>query len=126
MRQAPIVIASEVDMSDDFSSIGLNINQQFGWSIQAIWTGEPEGTLFIQVSNDPVPTASSPNNPAGPDPAANVVNWTVYSNSSVSTDGDDGDWMWVSQIPPYNWVRLSFTSTSGTGSLDAVAFIKGG
>lgn len=112
-------------MTTSSKSIGIDINQEFAWSIQATWIGVPVGTLTIEVSNDIVPVASSATNPVGPNPAANVVNWTTYTGSAVAVTGTDGNWMYISQIGPYRWVRLSYTAISGTGTMNAVLFGKG-
>lgn len=112
-------------MTTSSKSIGIDINQEFSWSIQASWTGTPTGTLTIEVSNDIVPIASMVGNPVGPNPAANVVNWSTYTGSSVPVTGTSGNWMYISQLGPYRWVRLSYTAISGTGTLNAVMFGKG-
>ena len=107
------------------NSIGIEINQLYSWSIQAIWTGAPVGTFQIQVSNDIVPLAPTTTNPVGPDPAALVVNWSNYTGSQVVTTGMNGNWTWISQLGAYKWVRLSYTATSGTGTVNANFFAKG-
>lgn len=111
--------------SGTVNSIGLEVNQLYDLSIQANWTGAPVGTFTIQVSNDNVPLAASTGNPVGPDPAANVVNWSTYTGSAVTTTAMAGNWMWITQLAPYKWVRLSYTATSGTGTVTANFFAKG-
>jgi hypothetical protein len=107
------------------NSIGIEINQLYSWSIQAEWTGSPVGTFTIQVSNDIVPLAPSTSNPVGPDPAALVTNWSTYTGSAVVTGGSSGNWTWISGLAAYKWVRLSYTGTSGTGTVNANFFAKG-
>jgi hypothetical protein len=111
--------------SGTINSIGIEVNQLYAWSIQAEWTGTPTGAFTIQVSNDILPLAPSTSNPVGPNPAANVVNWSTYTGSAVVTSGSSGNWMWISQLGPYKWVRLSYTGTSGTGTVTANFFAKG-
>lgn len=125
MKKEAIPIAVNLDMSTDVNSIGIELNQEFSYSISANWSGVPSGTLLIEISNDIVPLAPSNGNPIGPNPAANVINWSTYSNSQVTTDGTDGNWTWISQLIPYRWARLSYTSVSGTGILNAVMYTKG-
>jgi hypothetical protein len=125
MKKEAVQIYSNQSMASSSKSIGIDINQEFAWSIQAEWTGAPVGTLTIEVSNDIVPVAPSATNPVGPDPAANVVNWSTYTGSAVVLSGTNGNWMYISQLGPYRWVRLSYTATSGTGTLNAVMFGKG-
>ena len=112
-------------MTTSSNSIGIDINQEFSWSIQVEWTGAPVGSFTIQVSNDIVPVAPITGNPVGPDPAANVVNWSTYTGSTVVVSGSAGNWMYISQLGPYRWVRLAYTATSGSGSMSAVMFGKG-
>jgi hypothetical protein len=107
------------------NSIGIEINQLYSWSIQAEWTGAPVGVFQIQVSNDIVPLAPSTSNPVGPDPAALVTNWSNYTNSQVTTLGTSGNWTWIAGLAAYKWVRLSYTATSGTGTVTANFFAKG-
>lgn len=125
MKRAAVPIIVNGDMSSPVNSIGIDINQEFTWSIQAIWTGTPIGTLTIQVSNDIVPVYSSPTNPVGNNPAQNVVNWTTYSNSQVPINGNSGNWTYVAQLSPYRWVRLVYTPSMGSGTINANLFMKG-
>ena len=125
MRQAAIPILTNADMSSDIESIGLDINQSFSWSIQAVWTGEPTGSFAIQISNDIVPVAASGAYPIGSNPGANVINWTTYSNSILDVVADDGNWTWVAQLPPYRWIRLIYLADEGSGTVNATAFLKG-
>lgn len=125
MKKEAVPLAVNQDMSTSSKTIGLDLNQEFGYSIQAVWTGAPVGTFTVEVSNDIVPVAPATSNPVGPNPAANVVNWSTYTNSEVTTDGANGNWTWISQLIPYRWARLSYASTSGTGSLNVVMYAKG-
>jgi hypothetical protein len=125
LKKEAIPIATNVDMSVSSKTIGIDLNQEFGYSIQAVWTGTPIGTFTVEVSNDIVPIASIPGNPIGPNPAANVVNWSTYTNSNVTTTGTNGNWTWISQLIPYRWARLSYAATSGTGNLNVVMYAKG-
>lgn len=121
----PIATNLAMPASGTINTIGIEVNQLYDLSIQAVWTGAPVGTFTIQVSNDIVPLTPSTSNPVGPDPAANVVNWSTYTGSAVVTSGTPGNWMWITQLAPYKWVRLSYTATSGTGTLNANFFAKG-
>ena len=81
-------------------------------SVQLVWTGSPVGSFKLQASND----AGSPN--AGNDPllAQNVTNWTDIDGSAVSVSVA-GNIMWNYQNCGYNFIRVVWTRTSGTGSL---------
>lgn len=125
MKKELVPVFTNQTMTGTINSIGCEINQEFSWSIQAEWTGAPVGAFTIQVSNDNAPLAASTSNPVGPDPAANVVNWSTYTGSAVVTTGAPGNWTWIAQLAPYKWVRLSYTATSGTGTVNANLFGKG-
>ncbi len=125
MKKDSVPLLINKSMASSSKSIGIELNQEICWSIEAIWTDTPVGTLTIEVSNDIVPLAPSNSNPIGPDPAANVVNWVTYTGSEVTTDGTDGNWLWNSQIASYKWVRLSYDRMSGDGTLNVSFFAKG-
>jgi hypothetical protein len=125
MKKEAIPIAINLDMTTNVNSIGIELNQEFSYSIQAVWTGAPNGTLLVEVSDDIVPIAPATGNPIGPNPAANVINWSTYTNSQVTTDAMDGNWTWISQLIPYKWARLTYNSISGSGILNATMFAKG-
>lgn len=115
----PVKIVTVGDMSSSINSIGINVRQFALCSIQAVWTGSPVGNFTVQTSNDIVPIS------AGSDPASNVVNWTTYTGSSSAAGGSAGDLMYVLDFSPYAWIRLAYTSTSGTGTLNSTFLGKG-
>lgn len=119
MKFDPVQIITSGDMAQSaINSKGIDLNQQYVYAIQAVWTGSPVGTLKIQVSNDIVPDG------VGGDQASNVVNWTDYTNSSQSISGA-GNFVWNVLEAGYRWVRLVYTKTSGSGTINAVFSGKG-
>lgn len=114
---SPIITAGSMGASTN--SIGIDLNQILNCSIQAVWTGTPTGTLKIQVSNDNVPYGTSSN------PSANVVNWTDYTGSSQSLSGSAGNFVWNMLDSGYRWIRLVYTRSSGTGTINAAIVGKG-
>ncbi len=111
MRYATVPIATAADMSADIASDGQDLNQVYTYSIQAVYTGAPVGTLQLEISND------NPYIPSSGNPAVNVVNWIPYSGSTVAVSGA-GSFMWNVLTTGNRWVRVTYTATSGTGSLD--------
>lgn len=105
-------------MGASINSIGVDLQQLNLNSIQAVFTGSPVGTLSIQVSNDNVAVA------AGANPAANVVNWSDYTGSSSAVSGA-GNLTYNLTFAGYRWVRLVYTRSSGTGTLNATFTGKG-
>lgn len=100
-------------------SIGLDMDQIFVGSVQAHWTGTPVGDFTIEISNDIVAVSQ------GADPAANVVNWTTYTGSSQAAGGAAGSFMWNISNIGVRWLRLKYTKSGSTGSVTAVACMKG-
>ena len=113
MRFNPVQILTNGDMSADVASYGIDLNQHVLYSIQAVYTGTPTGTLKLQISNDIVKVG------IGNDQAANVVNWTDYTNSPVFLTGTSGDFVWNVFDVGYRWVRLVYVHSAGTGTINA-------
>lgn len=108
------------DMSASINSVGIILDQIPLASIHAVWTGSPVGTLKLQVSNDLVKIPVS----GSADMAANVVNWTDYTGSSQAVSGA-GDFMFNLLSNGYYWIRLVYTRSSGTGTLNVTFSGKG-
>lgn len=107
------------DMSSaTLTTIGLDIQQLYSYAIGATFSGTPSGTFILQVSTDAVLMAS------GSDPAANVVNWYDYTDSS-ETISASGNFMWNVTPAGYRWVRLKYTKSGGGGSLSVYFDGKG-
>lgn len=112
-------------MSSNIFSSGIDLQQEWIYSIQALWSGPSVGELKLQISNDnPSPPLSGP---PGTDPASKVVNWTTYSGSasSVSAQAGSSSFMWNVLYPGYRWTRVSYTAISGSGELSIQYFGKG-
>jgi hypothetical protein len=120
MKFDPVQIVTSGDMSADVTSKGVFLDQLALYSIQAVWSGSsPTGTFKLQVSNDYVPVSQT-----NSDPANAVTSWTDYTASSYAITAN-GDYMWNVTVAGYCWVRLKYTFTSGTGTLNAKFFGKG-
>lgn len=119
MRFAPVVLASGTSLGADMQSKGEDLNQIIMFSVQAVFTGTPVGTLKLQISDDIVNQA-----PQGSDPAANVQNWSDYSGSEVAVSAA-GNWTWIVSDASYRWMRVVYVRTSGTGSVTITYSGKG-
>lgn len=100
MRVINVIIESGVIMNTNINSQPLNLNQMFGYSIQAVYTGTPTGTFKLQCSVD----ANSGN--------INPVNWTDIANTPFVV-ASAGSFTWNVYDVMYNWVRLVYTDASG-------------
>lgn len=115
MRFTEKVILSAGDMSlASVNSIGIQKQQGEDFTIQAYWTGAPVGNFKLQISCDNVIPGT------GADPAANVINWTDYTGSTQAAGGAAGNFAWIVSSGAYQWIRLFYTKTSGTGSVTAM------
>lgn len=78
-------------------------------SVQAVATGTFAGTLAIQGSNDP----------AGATPS----NWTDVASTSATVNSSTS-YLKTFSNQPYQWLRVSLTSGTGSGTISArlVAF----
>lgn len=124
MRFAPVQIIANASMTSTVNSEGIDLNQTVLYSIQASWTGTPVGTLKLQISDDIVPVAASSTNPVGTNPAGNVINWSDYTGSPSLVNGP-GNFVWNVSDVGYRWVRLVYTPSSSTGTLNATFSGKG-
>lgn len=121
MRFLPIITLAAGDMSlSSVASNGVDLNQLAVYSVTAVFTGAPVGTLILQIANDDVPAP-----PGGAaNMAVNVVDWCDYTGTSVAVTAA-GKFTWNVWPAGYRWVRVSYTKTSGTGSLKTTFNAKG-
>jgi hypothetical protein len=101
-----VQIITNGDMTTTINSSVTNLDEIVSYSVQAIFTGSPLGTLQLQGSND-VPIIDSA-----------VVNWTIIT-PSISAVSGAGSYLINVEFPAYSWVRLQYVPTSGSGTLNA-------
>lgn len=112
MKQPNIPIISAASIAVDANSNPIPMEQEEMCAIQAVWTGTPVGNFTIEVSCDD--GALTPSGvPTG------ITNWSTYTGSTVAAGGADGDFTWLIADLPVKWIRLKYTHTSGTGTLNA-------
>lgn len=112
-------IMSACDMSTtSCSSTGLQLNQYTMASVQMVYSGSPNGTIKMQVSNDKVAVCNTTN------PACNVSNWIDYT-PTISTIAAAGSLLWNVHDMGYQWARVVYTKSSGTGTLNVTFMAKG-
>jgi hypothetical protein len=109
------------DMASSFNLKPVWLGHIANYSIQLVFTGSPNGTFKLQVSNDP----GHPNAQNKAEQYADVVNWTDVSGSAQPVSAA-GDHTWQVENSGYAWVRVVWTFSSGSGSLtSARANVKG-
>lgn len=103
MRVCTNKIITNGDMSADVSAT-QQLNQAFGYSVQAVWTGSPVGTIKLQASID-------------------NVTYIDVANSSQAVSGA-GDYFWNVFLVEYPWMKAVYTFSSGTGTLNVQLFYR--
>lgn len=97
-------IVSSGDMSASITSSATNINEVVSYAVQAVFTGSPVGSLSLEGSND-------------------NTTYTVISSSTAAVSAA-GSYLVNVELPAYSYVRLVYTRTSGTGTLNATINAK--
>lgn len=116
------LIEDPVSMDASFILMPLFLGSIIDYSIQLVFTGAPMGSFKLQCSNDPAPNMTMPQVIVQYE---NVINWTDVKDSE-QVISEAGDHLWNVQDCGYQWVRVVYTNTLGTGSLvDARFNIKG-
>ena len=92
-------------MTGNLTSTIPDLSLTDGYAIQAWWSGTPVGTLQLEVSND-----------------GNT--WTVMGESVTAVSGV-GTALWLEDYAMYDKVRVVYTATSSTGTLNVQINGKG-
>lgn len=91
-------------MNQDFQGAPQQLQNAFGYCIQAIVTGTPNGSVSLEASIDPVIETGANYRPP--------TNWNPVDNSTfVLTTA--GNTMWNVSDAQYNWVRVIYVDASG-------------
>lgn len=114
----PVTMVSSVSMATSITSSVLEIKEQDNVGIQMIWTGTPTGTFSVQVSIN-----------YQRDINGNVTNagtWTsIPLSPAIAAAGSaDNAYVDLNQLSaPY--IRVVYTRSSGTGTLNVLGIGKG-
>lgn len=99
--------------SQNFNPVALTSIVNVG--IQAVFTGTPNGTFTLQVSNDVgYSNSGSPNCPTEAEQFAQISNWTTVANSQFVVVAA-GDIFYDYQNGGAKWCRVQWTA-AGVGS----------
>lgn len=110
------------DMSQtSITSLPLNTEGmgEISWQLKWAATGTPVGTVDVQVSNSY-------------DPATSAGTWVTLDRASISNwssiqaTGVAGDHIVQLTDCPARWVRVLYTKTSGTGTINGWVFGRQG
>jgi hypothetical protein len=92
-------LITAASMAASFQSDNISLVQKGGFSIHAIFTGAPVGSIYVAVSID-------------------GSNWIVLSDSAATIIAA-GDVFYNVTDSKYKLARLHYAFTSGSGSMDA-------
>lgn len=108
----PVKVLSAADLSQaTITSPATGITYQDNICYQAVITGTPVGTLDVQVSTNYLPTTG-------------LGNWVSLGASYTATvNGAGGGIFDINQLSPC-YVRVLYTKSSGTGSMDLTVSAK--
>lgn len=120
MRQRSSTLVSNGNMASNITSSGIDLISSYAYSIQANWTSgtSPVGTFKLQGSNDAGDTGSGQG-------VSQPTNWTDITNSPQAISGTPGSLLYDVTACGYRWVRLVYTATSGSATLNATINTKG-
>lgn len=105
MRVFEYQLVTDQSMGADFTSDSQQMVNMAMGSIFAMWSGTPNGSLKLQISND-------------------NENWTDYTDSDYALTVP-GSVMWNLSSIGYQYLRVVYTRTSGTGTLNVTVSGKG-
>ena len=105
------------DMSADIISTPTILTNLSMVSYQVTWSGStPVGSVTVEASNDYTLDASGK--------VLNAGTWSEVVGTSANVSGDTGKGMINLNSMPAYAIRLKYTFTSGTGTLNAIVVAK--
>lgn len=115
-----IEAGTETDMGSNINSVPIPISSIVNYSIQLSFSGTPNGSLKLQVSDDLGQISQS-----APVDSEKVTNWTDYDGSEQAIT-EAGNHSWQVQNDGFRWVRFVWTDSDGDGTLETARFqVKG-
>jgi len=124
MRTFNKTLATAVPLNANYNSPYIQLKNIYTYSMAAIITGTPTGTLQIQASNDPE-TNDTQYNSTGLPPSVAPTNWVTIANSTFSV-ASAGETMWNVNAVGYNYVRVQYIDASGGSSTATMTIIFNG
>jgi hypothetical protein len=125
MRTFNRQISTNVALNANVNGPYIQLKNIFMYSIAAIVTGVPTGTISLQASNDPETNDTQTNVAAGQAPAVGPSTWVTIDDSSFSLTSA-GTTMWNVRDVGYNYVRVVYTDSSGGASTATMTVIFNG
>lgn len=108
------VIFDNNDLSASRQSEPIYLGHIVNFSVQVVFSGTPNGTFKLQVSNDMGEIDAQTRLVQG----RGVQHWTDVADSSFSVT-TAGDVFWTVQNIGYRWARVVYTAASGSGTIES-------
>lgn len=118
MRTFNLTVDTDVPMNANFESDFIPLKNIFMYSIAAIVTGTPGGTISLQASNDPETNDTQPS-------TNQPTNWVTIADSDFALSAS-GETMWNVRDVAYNYVRVVYVDSSGGTSTATMNIIFNG
>lgn len=93
----------EQSLASNFTGELIDNNEITYISFQCIWSGSPTGTLVLEGSND-------------------GTNFISLTNMTQSLSGSSGSYVFEFIKPTFQWMRIRFQYSSGSGSISINVF----
>jgi len=115
IKPQPVIVNG--DMSSSITSTPTILAQKSGASYDVSWTGSPTGTFSVEMSNTYSLNAEGA--------VLNAGNWTAVTLSSpiTASGSPDNALINLAGLEAYA-IRLKYTRTSGSGTLNATVVAK--
>ena len=127
MRTFNQQVATNVPLNANYNSPYTPLRNIYTYSITAIITGTPSGTIQIQASNDPETNDTQYNTVSNPQrpPTVAPTHWVTITNSpfAVTTAGET---FWNVNYAGYNFVRVQYIDASGGTSTATMSIMFNG
>jgi hypothetical protein len=125
MRTFNKQISTAVPMNANSNSPYVQLKNIFMYSLAALVTGIPTGTIKLQASNDPETNDTQTNITSGVAPAVGPTNWVDIADSAFALSAA-GETMWNVRDVAYNYVRVVYIDSSGGASTATMAIVFNG
>lgn len=121
MKSAPIIIWTAQALPDSgfvYNPQPIPLAQAFGYAVQIVWTGSPDGNFFLQGSCD-----GGYMQPSGI--VTGVNNWSMIAGTTTSAGAAAGSVLYNISEPNYFWFRIAYEGVSTPGTASATCTVKG-
>lgn len=125
MRTFNQTVATAVPLNANYNSPYVPLKQIYTYTMSAIITGTPTGTIQIQASNDPETNDTQYNIAQNRPPTVVPTNWVTITGSPFIVTSS-GEQMWNVNYAGYNYVRVQYIDGSGGTSTATMTIIFNG